>query len=239
MKPSPAPDGSPAQLAELFADRERLTGQARERFLELLNQTLVPMLTRSRRHWLLAGLLAVTFTPLSVGAFRLAHRTWPPEWFTVGCLAYSLIGLACALGYRRARDLSRGDVEVNWATYCTLFRPALLEIAPGLLDHNLPEDCRERVVVRPKRASSLRELWRDRDEEFWSAGFTGLGLGGLLLAAGGILGVATPAWLLLPLPVAGATLLIWIRRNRRALAREAGDSGRPHRNPTDRNELGR
>ena len=225
MKSSPA--GSPDHLAELFADRERLTGRARERFLDLLRPILVPMLTRSRSHWLLAGLLAVTFTPLSVGAYRLAHQTWPREWFTVGCLAYSLTGLACALGYRRARDLSRCDIEVNWATYCTLFRPVLMEIAPGLLDRNLPEDCGERVVVRPKRASSLRELWRDRDEEFWSAGFIGLGLGGLLLAAGGILGAATPVWLLLPLPVAFCTLALWIVSNRRLSRSASTEKKRP------------
>ncbi len=227
MKSSPATAGSPDHLAELFADRERLTGRARERFLTLLRRTLVPMLDRSRRHWLLAGLLAVSFTPLSIGAYRLAHLTWPPEWFTVGCLAYSLTGLACALGYRRARDLSRRDVEVNWATYCTLFRPALLEIAPGLLDRNLPEDCRERVEVRPKRATSLRELWRDRDEEFWSAGFIGLFLCGVAMMVFALVTIPHPSIFLIPLPVAFGTLALWIVSNRRLSRPASTEKDRP------------
>lgn len=217
------------EMIELFADRERLTGTARERFRAVLNATLVPALARSSSHWRLWGLLPLVFAPLALGLFRLFHDKMPPGWYVVGCIAYSCIGVAFALGYRRAREISRADVETNWATYCALFRPALLELLPGLLDRNLAEDRSERVTVELKRAQSVDELWRERDEELWSASLCGLGLGAAVMMICCTLIDPAPYFLLIPLPLAVATVVVWVERNRREVRRIRG-----HLTPTTR-----
>lgn len=221
MKPSVALPRSPADLAALFADRERLTGRARERFLNLLHETLIPAIARSHTRWRELGLSSLMFTPAAIALFRLAHSIWPPAWFIVGCIAYSFIGIALVLGYRRAREISRTNIEVSWATYCAHFRPALLQLVPGLLDRNLPADCSERVSVRVHRAVSLHELWRDRDEEFWSANLLGLGVGVLLMSIWITFGPASPELLLIPVPVGAIVVTAWLAWNRRTLKREA------------------
>lgn len=220
MKPSVALPRSPADLAVLFANREHLTGRARERFLNLLHETLIPAISRSHNRWRELGLGALIFTPAAVALFRLSHFSWPPAWFVVGCIAYSFIGIALVLGYRRAREISRADIEVNWATYCTYFRPALFQLVPGLLDRNLPEDCSDRVGVRLKRAASFQDLWRDRDEEFWSANLLGLGLGVLLMTIWVIVGSPSPELLLIPVPVTAIVVASWLAWNRRTLRRD-------------------
>lgn len=215
MKSLAATGRSSTELVELFADRERLTGKARERFRALLQETLIPAMAHSGEHWRTWSLLSAAFAPAAILAFRLAEGSFPPGWFMLGCLAYGCIGIAFALGFRRAREISRANVEVNWAAYCSIFRPALIELLPGLLDRNLAADTRERITTAPKRALSFAELWHDRDEEFWSASLMGLGLGVLAMTVAAISLSASPVVLLIPVPVALVTLVGWIGWNRR------------------------
>lgn len=225
MKSLAATGRSSTELVELFADREQLTGKARERFRALLQETLIPAMARSGAHWKTWSLLSAAFVPAAIFAFRFAEGRFPPGWFTLGCLAYGCIGIAFALGFRRAREISRANVEVNWATYCSVFRPALIELLPGLLDRNLAADTRERMTTAPKRARSLTELWRDRDEEFWSSSLCGLGLGVVAMTVTAIQHSDSPAVLLIPVPVAIVTVTAWISWNRRVMRRQSPPHG--------------
>lgn len=219
MKSLGATSHSPAKLVHLFADREGLTGKARERFLTVLNETLVPALTRSGGHWRTWALLSALFTPVALLLFQFAQDYPPPNWLVLGCIAYSCIGIAFALGFRRAREISRSNVEMNWVTYCTIFRPALLELVPGLLDRNLAADPSERTIVETKRALSFNELWRDRDEEFWSSSLSGFGLGALIMSLCCAFLAPSTLFLFIPPPLAVATMFAWIEWNRREVRR--------------------
>lgn len=215
MKSLLAPIRSPAELAQLFADRERLTGRTRERFLELLHVSLVPALARTYGYWRLLLGCCAAFPLLAFGLFRLVHETWPPLWLAAGYLGFTALGFWLAFGYRRARAESQADVETSWAAYCTLFRPALLEHLPGMLDRNLAEDYSEKVRVVSRRALSLRDLWREKDEEFWSATLSGLGVGLVMLVGTDSFFRPHPAMLLIPVVVTAIWLALWIGWNRR------------------------
>jgi len=189
-------------VPEYFADREGLSGTARERFLRLLKQTFRVTESPPGRRW--PALLAAAAVSGPVCLVLDLRGGGDPLWTKIGWLAFSAVGVALALGCRRAaRVTAPADPEVQWRVYCLLIRPALLAEFPGLLDRNLRDDRSESESLVVKPAAAVQLMYADRGDDFWSSALWGLWIG----MAGGLLSrlylSAVPATWSFALPVAG------------------------------------
>jgi hypothetical protein len=197
---------SPALLNEDLADREGLTGTARENFLAFLSAIERPVRPGGWRLFFSVVILTALLGVLIAASFREHSSLLLPLW-----LAYALVGIGLTLGLRRAeRSPVRHDPELNWRVYCLVIRPILLGESPGLLDRNHPNDlsAREQIEVRPSEVCS--NIFRDRGADFWWSSIIGLwlGLSGLLLGHFWLRLSIIWIW---PLPAAGLVMgpLAW------------------------------
>jgi hypothetical protein len=199
---------TPALLAEDLADREGLTGKARQRFLEFLANFDRPVRPGSWRI-----LLSVSATASVLGLFLVpwpgSGQAFPP--FLFFWLGSAVLGMILSFGLRRAEQAPiQHDPELNWRVYCLVLRPILLTENPGLLDRNLPTDrsAHETAVVRPVEV--CRSIYLDRGADFWWSSILGLWLGMFVLLLGHLKLGWSPTWLWI-LPLTGLALgpILW------------------------------
>ncbi len=117
------PTPSTLLLAEYLADREGLTGAARDRFLMFLGESLGFHQPARPGHW--RTLLALTLLSGLAGlAFDYPNHPAEASWrlaFWPGCV---LLGVLLAWRLRQAEGKqAEPDLEIHWRVYCLLLRP--------------------------------------------------------------------------------------------------------------------
>lgn len=127
------------ELTELIADRERLSGKDRQRFVARLRR-VGNRTDRARRRAAYLVIVFVTLTPFIVNyIFSALDKSitmlgWlkilPYAWVPFGVLGGILI-------LRRLRI--RKEFREEWEKYCKVVRSYIIEAMPGVLDQKPPE----------------------------------------------------------------------------------------------------
>lgn len=201
---STSPSQESVALAEYIADRERLTGAARRRFLRFIDQSLGFHQPTRSANW--RSLFVIS---LAAGVICLAVDRWltgadVPTWRAAAWLVCAGIGASFSLLIGRAEQKKVDvDRDIHWRVYCLVLRPVVLAERPGLLDRNLADDKsdQEQLLVRP--SESFRGMVRDGGADLWWSGALGLWGGMLVLLISRWFTNSAPATWMLLIPAAG------------------------------------
>jgi hypothetical protein len=202
---------SASTIARYLAEREALTGSAKDSFLRILAEEFqyhdeAPSI--AWRAWL--------FLAFSAGLVALAidaclRNGSLPLLLWVGWPACSCAGVAIAFGLKNSdRDQRSTEFELQWRIYCLLVRPMILADNPGLLDRNLAV-CRETVgELALTSLTSVQTVVKESRPKLLRSALVGLWFGMAVLLALRLSDHGQIGWTI-SLPVAGGVLgpLVW------------------------------
>ena len=198
-------DHSASRVAVYLADREGLSGDARSRFIRILEEDFQYTSAHRQTPWLV--LLACGIAP---GFMALTADGWMnhghlPLWLWIGWPCFAGAGALMALALRHAKQRRDSEPDLQWRVYCILVRPMIASDNPGLLDRNLPlhSETVESLSLTP--LTSVRLMIKDPMPGQWRAALVGLWIGSAALFVLRTGRHSTNEWMIC-LPAAGIAL---------------------------------